>query len=196
MSARLIRSILTLSAAGACVAMATPANAQVPTYQFKNYKNENYCLGVSGAHTTPGTHLVTWQCDNSSNQNWSFGDDESETFLLLYTEEAPSPPSSSSRCAVPHNDSTTNNTQIEIQECSTTDEAQDWYPYFATYDSDGASCYWLQNYSAEETSGALQVLGVASGNVANGSNVVIYNEYTYPYAYHADQIWCLYQDGP
>ena len=65
-------ALLGLAIGAISLAVVTPARAQV----YKNYKDENYCLGVAGAVMKNETRLITWPCSTPPtippDENWSY----------------------------------------------------------------------------------------------------------------------------
>jgi len=180
-----------LSIAAASIAVTTPARATQQTYHLKNYANQSYCLGVSGANMSDGTALIIWPClDDHNDQYWFFSNAyvpasngySEYTQIVNYQADL----QSKHECiAMANNGSVSQGTQSIIwnQQYRTSD--QYWWLVPAPV---SGQCFYLQNVKAGQN--ANMVLGVAGGNMSQGTNAIIWPN-SYPNGNYQNQIWCL-----
>jgi hypothetical protein len=83
-----MRKLRLLIALMAGLAVAALALANAGTAKASNYTEwvtpDGLCMGVTGGNMTPGTTIITWNCDGTNNQFWAmdFNSGSPNTFLL------------------------------------------------------------------------------------------------------------------
>lgn len=116
---RLLIAGLAVSAVAA-VTVAHPGIAQATTYH-EWVTTDGLCMGVQGGNMTDGTAIITWKCDESSNQLWTADYANSgapNTFLL---RNAANP----SDCLSVFNKATYLGAPLVIWHCKPTSDNQD-----------------------------------------------------------------------
>lgn len=80
---KLRRLIAGLAVTAAALAVAHPGIARAAVYN-EWQTEDGLCMGVMGGDMEPGTAIITWACDGTSNQFWEFDTDSGapNTFLL------------------------------------------------------------------------------------------------------------------
>jgi hypothetical protein len=182
-----MRALLTLSITVGALVAATPAKATI----YRNYVDENLCMGASGGTMTPGTHLIIWHCDQYKDQDWSMvsfsGSYGYPGYFQIYDNGAPAPPADASRCiATGPNGSDADGAVAVIWNCSANTDDQGWYPVYTGQDMSGRNCYYFQQMKAWEYLGKIRVLGVSGGNVVNGQPIILWDYGKW----NLDQRWC------
>jgi Ricin-type beta-trefoil lectin domain-like len=174
----LTRTMSGLLVVGASLLVAGAANATV----WKNYANENYCLGASGGSMTNGTNLIIWSCNGNLDQSWT---DVSVGGSYVQIENN----KDTSKCAGVSGGSISNGAQLIIWSCNGAND-QAWEPVYAFNDANGHACYDFVNYNVEFQTEQTSVFGVSGGNLTNGAHVILWSLFTSPT--HPDQYWCAY----
>ena len=170
-------------AIGSLVA-ARPARAQV----WKNYNNENFCLGVAAGNVTNGTNLIVWDCDGHPNQSWT-----THNVGGNYVELQDSV--NTNKCAGLSGGNISWGTPLIIWDClGATDQDQSWEPVFVWQDRNLHNCYYFQNYKVAEQEELVGVFGPEQ-YTRDGEKVVLQQlGTTVPpgYYYNPAQYWCAY----
>jgi hypothetical protein len=113
-----------LAVSAVALAVARPGIAQADTYH-EWLTTDGFCMGVQGGNMTPGTPIITWKCDESSNQLWTADYANAgapNTFLLRNA-------ANSNDCLSVFNKATYLGAPLVIWPCKGTGDNQDqrWY---------------------------------------------------------------------
>jgi hypothetical protein len=143
-------------------------------FTLKNYQT-GLCLGVKGGSPTPGTQLIVWHCDGSTNQSWTRGYADKYGYVPLANGVAPN------RCLATANSS--NGSPAKIEACSSLGT---WMPIYAGTDLWGKECYRFSKRGTQT-----KVFGVSGGSTSVGAAVILWDDFADPFG-HPDQLWCVH----
>jgi hypothetical protein len=184
----LINVAFGLSVLAGGLAISAPARATV----WRNFKNENFCLGMQNHSVTNGSPLVVWECDGFTDQNWSaptpFPTSTDSVWSQIFNQWDPAPPDQSAMCIALGNNGNTNNGSAAISwACNANTPDQGWQLVPAGHDMSSHACYWFLNMSSLLYYHHARVLGASGGVVANGTPIILWDMIS-----NQDQSWCAY----
>jgi hypothetical protein len=143
------------------------------------FNTNKECLGVLGGDMTNGTPVVIWACNGHPDQTWQISAVPGSSGPLQIRNSQ-----NLNKCLGVLGSATSDGSKLVIWDCNGhTDQNWQFMPW--TPDSLNApfGCFNIQNQNA-----APKVLGVLGGNIADGSQTVIWDSLTG--ITHHDQVWC------
>jgi len=153
------------------LALTSPASA----FSLRNKANMNQCLAIPASNVTNGTPMITYHCDGTPNQQWTYSEQNFPVHLRNGANH--------NKCLTAHG--ADGDRPLQIWDCGAGPLGgffgQNWV--FESFDSSG-TCFYFHS-----TEWGNEVMGVAGGNqnLKDGGSVILWPLL----AGHDDQVWCL-----